>query len=149
MPILKIAISGIIIWIASELGKKSGKLGGLILSLPLTTLRTDVRVNELIFPIDFRKLFFQPLQDFVPINKTGRRHEYWHLIRVFLIGLFDQFINRFKIGGLTENREGFGISLGQRAFPQAFGTSRKILSLGDPIRTFESGCLRSLQFTEY
>lgn len=38
MPILKIAISGIIIWIASELGKKSGKLGGLILSLPLTTL---------------------------------------------------------------------------------------------------------------
>ena len=40
MPILKIAISGIIIWLASELGKKSGKLGGLILSLPLTTLIT-------------------------------------------------------------------------------------------------------------
>jgi len=38
MPILKIAISGIIIWLASEFGKKSGKLGGLVLSLPLTSL---------------------------------------------------------------------------------------------------------------
>ncbi len=38
MALLKIFISGIIIWLATEFGKKSGKLGGLILSLPLTTL---------------------------------------------------------------------------------------------------------------
>lgn len=40
MPILKIALSSIIIWLASEFGKKSGKWGGLILSLPLTSLIT-------------------------------------------------------------------------------------------------------------
>jgi hypothetical protein len=40
MLILKILTSGIIIGLASEVGKKSGKLGGLILSLPLTTLMT-------------------------------------------------------------------------------------------------------------
>ena len=38
MPILKILVSGVLIWLSSEIGKRSGKLGGLILSLPLTSI---------------------------------------------------------------------------------------------------------------
>jgi len=38
MAILKIVISGIVIWLSSELGKRSGKLGGLVLSLPLSSI---------------------------------------------------------------------------------------------------------------
>jgi hypothetical protein len=38
MAILKIVVSGILIWAASELGKRSGKLGGLVLSLPITSI---------------------------------------------------------------------------------------------------------------
>ena len=38
MAIIKILASGIIIWLVGEFGKKSGKLGGLILSLPITSL---------------------------------------------------------------------------------------------------------------
>ena len=38
MPILKILIGGILIWLATEFGKRSGKLGGLVLSLPMTSL---------------------------------------------------------------------------------------------------------------
>ncbi len=38
MAIFKILLSGVTIWLVSELGKRSGKLGGLVLSLPLTSL---------------------------------------------------------------------------------------------------------------
>lgn len=38
MPILKIILGGFLIWIVSEVGKSSGKLGGLILSLPTTSI---------------------------------------------------------------------------------------------------------------
>lgn len=38
MAIIKILISGIVIWIVSEVGKRSGTLGGLILSLPVTSI---------------------------------------------------------------------------------------------------------------
>jgi len=38
MAIFKILVSGIMIWAVSEVGKKSGKMGGLILSLPVTSL---------------------------------------------------------------------------------------------------------------
>ena len=38
MAILKILISGILIWLTTELGKRSGKMGGLILSLPVTSI---------------------------------------------------------------------------------------------------------------
>lgn len=42
MAIVKILLSGFVIWLASELGKRSGKLGGLVLSLPLTSLAAFV-----------------------------------------------------------------------------------------------------------
>ena len=38
MAILKILLSAVIIWAVSELGKRSGKLGALILSLPVTSI---------------------------------------------------------------------------------------------------------------
>ena len=38
MAIAKILVSALIIWIVGEVGKKSGVLGGLILSLPLTSI---------------------------------------------------------------------------------------------------------------
>lgn len=38
MALFKILLSGILIWAASELGKRSGRLGGLVLSLPLTSI---------------------------------------------------------------------------------------------------------------
>ena len=38
MAILKILVSGVMIWLVGEVGKKSGKMGGLILSLPVTSL---------------------------------------------------------------------------------------------------------------
>lgn len=38
MAILKIIVGGSLIWLITELGKRSGKIGGLILSLPLTSL---------------------------------------------------------------------------------------------------------------
>ena len=34
----KILLGGLLIWASSELGKRSGALGGLILSLPLTSI---------------------------------------------------------------------------------------------------------------
>ena len=38
MAIIKILLSGVIIWLVTEFGKKSGTIGGLILSLPVTSM---------------------------------------------------------------------------------------------------------------
>jgi hypothetical protein len=38
MAIFKILVSGTLTWAAIELGKRSGKLGGLMLSLPITSI---------------------------------------------------------------------------------------------------------------
>ncbi len=38
VAIVKILMSGVLIWLVTEFGKKSGKLGGLILSLPVTSI---------------------------------------------------------------------------------------------------------------
>jgi uncharacterized membrane protein (GlpM family) len=38
MAVIKVLLGGIIIWLVSELGKRSGKVGGLVLSLPVTSI---------------------------------------------------------------------------------------------------------------
>jgi len=38
MEFLKIALGGLLIWGSSELGKRSGALGALVVSLPLTSI---------------------------------------------------------------------------------------------------------------
>lgn len=38
IALLKIFTSGVLIWLSSEIGKRSGTLGGLLLSLPLTSI---------------------------------------------------------------------------------------------------------------
>lgn len=38
LAVIKILVSALVIWTVSELGKRSGKVGGLILSLPLTSM---------------------------------------------------------------------------------------------------------------
>jgi hypothetical protein len=38
MAIFKILLGGTLLWLATELGKRSGKMGGLVLSLPITSM---------------------------------------------------------------------------------------------------------------
>jgi F0F1-type ATP synthase assembly protein I len=38
IALVKISVSAVLIWVVTEVGKRSGKFGGLILSLPLTSI---------------------------------------------------------------------------------------------------------------